>query len=186
MRTVQIRCAAVTALATATIHRATAWTYGHAEAVEARRREDDDQPLGALEEADVRGVPEALGAGLGVGHDGAADQAGDVTPASTGWSPSPANHHSRAANTQMSATRSIVESRKAPHALDRPGQAGHGAVERVGEDEQRDDDACRRRTSRADRTPAPPALTPTVPITVMTSGEMPSLRSRRAMGVKSG
>ena len=39
-------------------------------------REHDDQPVGALGDADVGGHAEALGAGLGVGDDAAEDQAG--------------------------------------------------------------------------------------------------------------
>ena len=78
---------------------------------------------------------------------------------------------------QMSAIRSIVESRKAPHALERPARRAMvpsrvsektKTVMTSGADEEL---AARVEGERA-------GATPSVPITVMTSGETPSFSSK--------
>ena len=65
VRTDQTRCTTVTALPTARSTARSAGTYGTPSPARPVATSDDDQPLGALDQADVRGQPDALGAGLG-------------------------------------------------------------------------------------------------------------------------
>ena len=80
-----------------------------------------------------------------------------------------------------SATRSSVESRKAPKSSLRPDLARHRAVDEVAEDERGDDQDALPHQPLGKKTSAP-KLTPRVPTSVTTSGLMPSRMKRLMKG----
>ena len=126
-RTVTTRWTRVTRLPTATIHSAigsSTWMPGTPNVVqagEAGSDQRDHQPLGALDEA-VDGDRQAdrLAAGLGVRHHLAAGQAEDRHRAQHEVVAAARVPEREAAEDRASATRSRVESRKAPQRLERP------------------------------------------------------------------